>query len=114
MAVAYGGAFAGLEGVRFVFEPEGTTSNYWLCAIQLDEPSLELRDSVLQACHDAGFLARPMWNLLHKQRMYTSAPAAGDELGGSLENAIALHASLICIPSTPRLAELPGVIARSA
>ena len=108
LAVAYGDAFAGLEGVRFVFEPEGTTSNYWLCAIQLDEPSLELRDTVLQACHDAGFLARPMWNLLHKQRMYTSAPAAGDSLGGSLDNAIALHASLICIPSTPKLAERLG------
>ncbi|MEN9606884.1 MAG: hypothetical protein RL605_712 [Actinomycetota bacterium] len=105
LALAYGEAFAGLEGVRFVFEPEATESNYWLCAIQLDEPSLELRDEVLQACADAGFMARPMWNLLHKQRMYESAPAAGDALGGSLDTAIALHASLICIPSTPKLAE---------
>ena len=105
LAIAYGEAFAGIDGVRFVFEPESTESNYWLCAIQLDEARLELRDEVLQACHDAGFLARPMWNLLHKQRMYTSAPAAGDSLGGSLDNAIALHASLICIPSTPKLAE---------
>ena len=105
LALAYGEAFAGLEGVRFVFEPEATESNYWLCAIQLDEPSLELRDEVLQACADASFMARPMWNLLHKQRMYESAPAAGDSLGGSLDTAIALHASLICIPSTPKLAE---------
>ena len=105
LALAYGEAFAGLEGVRFVFEPEATESNYWLCAIQLDEPSLELRNEVLQACADAGFMARPMWNLLHKQRMYESAPAAGDALGGSLDTAIALHASLICIPSTPKLAE---------
>ena len=105
LALAYGEAFAGLEGVRFVFEPEATESNYWLCAIQLDEPSLELRNEVLQACADAGFMARPMWNLLHKQRMYEAAPAAGDSLGGSLDTAIALHASLICIPSTPKLAE---------
>ena len=105
LAIAYGEAFAGFEGARFSFEPEGTESNYWLCAVQLDEPSLALRDEVLQACHDAGFLARPMWNLLHQQRMYSSAPAAGDSLGGSLDTAIALHASLICIPSTPKLAE---------
>ncbi|MFM5968342.1 MAG: DegT/DnrJ/EryC1/StrS family aminotransferase, partial [Micrococcales bacterium] len=105
LAIAYGEAFAGLEGARFSFEPEGTESNYWLCAVQLDEPSLALRDEVLQACHDAGFLARPMWNLLHQQRMYSAAPAAGDSLGGSLDTAIALHASLICIPSTPKLAE---------
>ncbi|MFM1953811.1 MAG: hypothetical protein RL118_2 [Actinomycetota bacterium] len=105
LALAYGEAFAGIDGVRFVFEPESTESNYWLCAIQLDDPSLELRDEVLQACADAGFMARPMWNLLHKQRMYTGAPAAGDSLGGNLNVATALHASLICIPSTPKLAE---------
>ena len=105
LAVAYGNAFADFEGGRFSFEPEGTESNYWLCAVQLAEPSLALRDEVLQACHDAGFLTRPMWNLLHQQRMYSSAPAAGDSLGGSLDTAIALHASLICIPSTPKLAE---------
>jgi perosamine synthetase len=105
LAVAYGNAFADFEGGRFSFEPEGTESNYWLCAVQLDDPSLALRDEVLQACHDAGFLTRPMWNLLHQQRMYSSAPAAGDSLGGSLDTAIVLHASLICIPSTPKLAE---------
>ena len=105
LAVKYGNAFADFDGGSFSFEPEGTESNYWLCAVQLEEPSLALRDEVLQACHDAGFLARPMWNLLHQQRMYSSAPAAGDSLGGSLDTAIALHASLICIPSTPKLAE---------
>jgi dTDP-4-amino-4,6-dideoxygalactose transaminase len=52
----------------------------------------------MQACHDAGLLVRPMWNLLHKQRMYTSAPV------GDVATAEALHASLICLPSTPRLA----------
>ena len=98
IAQRYADAFADFEGARFVFEPEGTTSNYWLCAVQLDEPSLETRDAVLQACHDAGILARPMWNLLHTQRMYSDAPVA------DVETAVALHASLICLPSTPRLA----------
>ena len=98
IAERYAAAFEGFEGAKFVAEPAGTTSNYWLCAVQLDEPSLEQRDALLQACHDAGILARPMWNLLHKQRMYSTAPAA------DLEVATALHASLICLPSTPRLA----------
>jgi perosamine synthetase len=98
IAARYAEAFADFKGAKFVFEPEGTSSNYWLCAVQLDEPSLEVRDQLLQACHDAGILARPMWNLLHTQRMYQDAPAA------DLETAIALHASLICLPSTPRLA----------
>ena len=98
LAERYAAAFEGFEGAKFVAEPAGTTSNYWLCAVQLDEPSLEQRDALLQACHDDGILARPMWNLLHKQRMYNTAPAA------DLEVATALHASLICLPSTPRLA----------
>ena len=98
LALRYAEAFADFEGARFVFEPEGTSSNYWLCAVQLDEPSLEQRDELLQACHDVGLLVRPMWNLLHTQRMYQSAPAA------DLATATALHASLICLPSTPRLA----------
>jgi perosamine synthetase len=98
IAARYAEAFANFPGAKFVFEPEGTSSNYWLCAVQLDEPSLEVRDQLLQACHDAGILARPMWNLLHTQRMYQDAPAA------DLETATALHASLICLPSTPRLA----------
>ena len=99
LALAYGEVFADLEGLKFVFEPDGTASNYWLCAVQLAEPSLARRDELMQACHDAGLLVRPMWNLLHTQRMYTSAPK------GELAAATALHASLICLPSTPRLAQ---------
>jgi len=98
IAERYAAAFADFEGARFVFEPEGTSSNYWLCAVQLDEPSISQRDEILQACHDVGLLARPMWNLLHTQRMYASAPAE------NLAVATDLHASLICLPSSPRLA----------
>ena len=97
LADAYKAAFEGFEGARFVEEPAGTTSNYWLCAVQLDTPSLEVRDSLMQACHDAGLLVRPMWNLLHTQRMYAGSPRE------ELDTAIDLHASLICLPSTPRL-----------
>lgn len=98
IAQRYAEAFADFKGAKFVFEPEGTSSNYWLCAVQLDEPSLAQRDELLQACHDAGILVRPMWNLLHTQRMYQGAPVA------DVPTATALHASLICLPSTPRLA----------
>ena len=38
-------------------------------------------------------------DLLHQQRMYTGAPV------GDVATATALHASLICLPSTPRLAQ---------
>ena len=99
LAAKYQSAFEGVEGMSFVAEPAGTTSNYWLCAIRLDEPSLALRDELMSAAHEAGLLVRPMWNLLHQQRMYQAAGRA------DVSVATDLHASLICIPSTPALAE---------
>jgi perosamine synthetase len=99
LAGKYQAAFAGVEGLTFTTEPAGTTSNYWLCSVRLDEPSLALRDELMTAAHEAGLLVRPMWNLLHQQRMYSSAGRA------DLSVATDLHASLICLPSTPALAE---------
>lgn len=99
LAGKYAAAFDGVEGMSFVAEPAGTSSNYWLCAVRLDSPDLALRDEVMTAAHEAGLLVRPMWNLLHKQRMYQTAGH------GDLSVATDLHASLICIPSTPALAE---------
>jgi perosamine synthetase len=98
LADKYAEAFAGVSGLTFVAEPAGTSSNYWLCAVKLDSPSLEVRDSLMSAAHEAGLLVRPMWNLLHKQRMYAAASR------GDLAVASDLHASLICLPSTPALA----------
>ena len=99
LAAKYAAAFEGLSGMSFVPEPAGTSSNYWLCAVRLDEPDLALRDEIMGAAHEAGLLVRPMWNLLHKQRMYAEAGR------GDVTVATDLHASLICIPSTPALAE---------
>jgi perosamine synthetase len=98
LAEKYSAAFGGVAGLSFVAEPAGTSSNYWLCAVRLDEPSLAERDSLMEAAHDAGLLVRPMWNLLHKQRMYAGCGR------GDVSVATDLHASLICIPSTPALA----------
>jgi perosamine synthetase len=99
LATKYQAAFAGVEGLTFTTEPAGTTSNYWLCSVRLDEPSLALRDELMTAAHEAGLLVRPMWNLLHQQRMYSSAGRS------DVSVATDLHASLICLPSTPALAE---------
>ena len=98
LADRYATAFAGVSGMSFVPEPAGTSSNYWLCAVRLDSPSLQVRDELMEAAHEAGLLVRPMWNLLHKQRMYSDCGR------GDVSVATDLHASLICIPSTPALA----------
>ena len=55
LAERYRQAFAGFDGVRFLAEPPGTSSNYWLNAIVLDQNLAACRDDVLGALNDAGY-----------------------------------------------------------
>ena len=98
LAERYAAAFAGLDEISFLGEPSGTTSNYWLNAIRLESNDLKLRDELLRAANDDGLKCRPFWNLLSEQRMYRSHER------GDLTTAKSLVASVICLPSSPRLA----------
>jgi perosamine synthetase len=94
LAAAYDRVFAGVPGVRFAREPEGTTSNYWLNAILLDEAHAGLRDDVLAALNAAGFGARPVWTLMHRLPMFAACPR------GDLRVAESIERRLINLPSS--------------
>jgi len=94
LAAAYQRAFAGVPGVQFSREPEGTTSNYWLNAILLDEAHAELRDEVLTALNASGFGARPTWTLMHRLPMFATCPR------GDLRVAESIERRLINLPSS--------------
>jgi perosamine synthetase len=94
LAMGYDRAFAGVGGVRFAREPEGTASNYWLNAIMLDEAHSAMRDEVLTALNDAGFGARPAWTLMHHLPMFTACPR------GDLRVAESIERRLINLPSS--------------
>ncbi|MCK1759469.1 LegC family aminotransferase [Bradyrhizobium sp. 137] len=94
LAAAYQRAFADVPGVRFSREPKGTTSNYWLNAILLDEAQAGQRDDLLAALNDAGFGARPAWTLMHKLPMFAQSPR------GDLSTAEAIERRLINLPSS--------------
>lgn len=94
LAAAYHRAFAGVPGVQFSCEPEGTTSNYWLNAILLDEPHAGLRDEVLTALNASGFGARPTWTLMHRLPMFAACPR------GDLRVAESIERRLINLPSS--------------
>jgi len=94
LAAAYQRAFAGVPGVQFSREPEGTTSNYWLNAILLDEAHAELRDEVLTALNASGFGARPTWTLMHRLPMFAACPR------GDLRVAESIERRLINLPSS--------------
>ena len=98
LAESYRHEFRDATGVVFVVEPEGTESNYWLNAVRLKAPDMAARDELLGAANAAGFHCRPAWTLLHKLPMFRECPRA------PLPMAEALEASLVNLPSSPRLA----------
>lgn len=93
----YQSAFADIEGVRLVSEPGGRQSNYWLQTLLLDESFADQRDAVLTATNDAGLMTRPVWALMNRLSMYSSAPKAHLPIVESLER------RLINIPSSSGL-----------
>ena len=96
LAARYADAFADLEGVKFLEEPAGTASNYWLCSV-LVEGGRSQRDALLRAANDDGLQSRPVWSLLTSQTPYLDAPR------GDLTVAHALEDGVISLPSSPVL-----------
>jgi len=99
LAHVYQQAFKDVPGVRFVTEPAGTTSNYWLNAIVLDDVSIERRDALLGALNDAGYMSRPVWTLMHRLPMYADCPRM------ALPVAERLEASIVNLPSSAKLGD---------
>lgn len=97
LAGRYAQAFARVRGARFVTEPEGTSSNYWLNSILLSEDNGPARDRVLQATNDAGFITRPAWALMHRLPMFKDCPRSDLSMAESIER------RLVNLPSSAML-----------
>lgn len=65
----YNREFAGVSGIEFITEPEGSRSNYWLNAVILE--SREARDKFLDYTNSNGIQTRPIWILQNKLPMNT-------------------------------------------
>jgi perosamine synthetase len=105
LAQRYIEVFAGMNGVRFAREPEGTASNYWLNAILLEDDSGEARDALLQASHDAGLMTRPVWTPMHQLPMFREAPR------GDLSTSESIARRLVNLPSSVILGAEPPLAA---
>lgn len=102
LARRYAEAFAAVDGVRLLEEPAGTTSNYWLCTLLLDEGREDALEPILAALNDAQLMSRPVWRLMHLLPMYAGAPRA--DLAGAED----LARRIVNIPSSPKLAAPAG------
>jgi perosamine synthetase len=99
LAARYASEFANIPGVRFLSEPQHCTSNYWLNSIILDPQHVHEHAKVLEALNDANYMSRPIWTLMHRLPMYADCPRA------TVDTAEALAASVINLPSSPKLVD---------
>lgn len=83
--------FCAAHGLRFLAEPSGTTSNYWLSSILMDTP--EQAQALLQAAHSENVGMRPLWRLLSDLPMYCQCQR------GSLAVARDIQSRVVNLPS---------------
>ena len=94
----YQSAFASLQGVTLMTEPENCQSNYWLQTLLLDVDQSNQRDDVLAVTNANKYMTRPAWILMDELPPFKDCPSM------DLPMAIALSKRLINIPSSSILA----------
>lgn len=98
----YSEAFAGSPFGEVRQESAGTTSNYWLQAIQLAEGLKASKNELIQGCIDVGVSVRPMWKPLNRLAPYSAHPSAATPVTAHLYDRV------ICLPSSAFLANRHG------
>lgn len=78
--------------VKFVTEPQGCRSNYWLNAVICED--LGQRNALLERTNVQGVMTRPVWTPMHRLAMYAHCRS------GALPNAEWLEARLVNLPSS--------------
>ena len=91
IAAPYAEFFAA-QPLRFVTEPEGCRSNYWLNAV-LCEDRRE-RDALLQGTNSQGVMTRPIWALMNRLPVFERSRC------GPLPNAEWLEDRVVNLPSS--------------
>ncbi|GAA5415659.1 GDP-perosamine synthase [Paraliobacillus ryukyuensis] len=74
LAYQYNKVIKSIEGIEFFTEKEHNHSNYWLNAILLDDPDINLRNEIIQRLHKEKILVRPIWKPLNELVMYQNCP----------------------------------------
>lgn len=87
------------KGLSVVTEPRGCRSNFWLCALRLENDASRDRDLILDALNDRGVMVRPLWQPMHRLSFLAAVPRMPD-----LASAEKLAATIINVPSSPFLA----------
>jgi len=93
LSLHYEKLFAGSK-IKFMKEPEYSSSNYWLNCILLEDR--HERDSFLNFTNEHGIMTRPAWTLMNKLDMFKNY------ICENIENAIELENRLVNLPSSTK------------
>ncbi len=99
LADYYRSYFGTKDGIRFIDPEFGGQSNYWLCAIQIENIVTSDFNLVLDRAHKDGIMLRPLWQLNNELPMYQQCPSM------NLTNAQRLVSGCFCLPSSSGLAK---------
>ncbi len=91
LAHSYELFFKDKNWARFQKEPQNSCSNYWLCAIALEDETL--RDSFLEDINAQRIMVRPVWKLMPELSIYEHSQT------GPIENAKWLRERVVNLPS---------------
>jgi perosamine synthetase len=86
--------FFSARGVKFVREPKDSRSNYWLCAVLLENRAE--RDGFLEAMNSEGISCRPLWRLMSRLDIFKECRK------GDLANSEWIEDRLVNVPSGVR------------
>ncbi|OGR20670.1 MAG: aminotransferase DegT [Desulfobacula sp. RIFOXYA12_FULL_46_16] len=95
LARAYESFFKEAGWGKFVTEPQGCTSNYWLNAVMTAD--LRQRDDLLTKTNESGIATRPAWRLMPDLPMYKNCRK------DDLKNARWLAERIVNLPSSVRI-----------
>jgi perosamine synthetase len=99
VAQIYREVASNIDGVSFIETRQGTQSNYWLCSIRFSGFSTVERNDEIGKLREVGFMARPLWNLMHE------LPFLKHHQHMPIKNAKRHLAEVVCLPSSSYLAK---------
>lgn len=96
---------AGIEGVQFMPELNGTKSNRWLTTLTIDQTIIQLNPyEIMDKMNEANIETRALWKPLHMQPLFKENKFYKDK--NSLESTAGLlFANGLCLPSGSNMTE---------
>ncbi|MFI4937142.1 MAG: LegC family aminotransferase [Candidatus Berkiellales bacterium] len=97
LAHRYSEAFAEVQDISFLKEPEYAISNYWLNAIILKQADKETKLNIIEKAFEHRYMLRGLWTPLDRLPMYQNCPKMALDITNDLFDRV------IALPSSPQL-----------